>query len=131
MEKQILLPTSVKREMLTTFGVGRDKLRDALTYKVNTPRAKMLRAAAFQRGGVVYTGETAPAGVTPKVKTSTNGEIVTQLLGERVVLYINKRLNKVRLFINNEDIFTEENVTIQHWGDMLYSLRSLYEKLNV
>lgn len=130
MEKQILLPTSVKREMLMTFGIGRDKLRDALLYKANTPRAKMLRAAALQRGGVVYTGEAAPADFVPKIKTSSTGEIMTQLLGERIVLCVNKKLNRARLFINNEEVLVEENVTIRYWGDMLYSLRSLYEKLN-
>ncbi|MDE6483576.1 MAG: hypothetical protein K2L01_07465 [Rikenellaceae bacterium] len=130
MEKQILLPMKVKQEMMRTFGVGRKVLGTALKYQNDSTNAKMLRAAALQRGGVVYTGESAPAGFVPKIKTSTTGEIMTQLLGERIVLCINKKLNRVRLFINNEEVLVEENMTIRHWGDMLYSLRSLYEKLN-
>ena len=130
MEKQILLPMKVKQEMMRTFGVGRKVLGTALKYQNDSNNAKMLRAAALQRGGVVYTGESAPAGFVPKIKTSATGEIMTQLLGECIVLCTNKKLNRVRLFINNEEVLVEENVTIRHWGDMLYSLRSLYEKLN-
>ena len=131
MEKQILLPMRVKQEMMRTFGVGRKVLGTALKYQNDSTNAKMLRAAALQRGGVVYTGKSAPAGFMPKIKTSTTGEIMTQLLGERIVLCVNKKLNRVRLFINNEEVLVEENVTVRHWGDMLYSLRSHYEKLNV
>lgn len=57
MGKQILLPTKVKSEIMKEFSVNRNDLRRALIYERNSNRAKMLRAIALERGGVVYTGE--------------------------------------------------------------------------
>ncbi len=57
MTRQILLPASVLREMRETFKVGRNVLRRALNYERNSDRAKALRAAALERGGLIYTGE--------------------------------------------------------------------------
>ena len=50
MEKQILLPVIVLRELKDTFKVGRNDLRRALNYERNSRRAKMLRSAALERG---------------------------------------------------------------------------------
>lgn len=58
MTRQILLPASVLREMRETFKVGRNVLRRALNYERNSDRAKALRAAALERGGLIYTGNT-------------------------------------------------------------------------
>ena len=69
MTRQILLPASVLREMRETFKVGRNVLRRALNYERNSDRAKALRAAALERGGLIYTGEHAPKGYCPNVET--------------------------------------------------------------
>lgn len=58
--KQILLPTTVRMEMVKTFKITRSTLDRALKYKGNSARDNMLRKAAFQRGGVIYLGITAP-----------------------------------------------------------------------
>lgn len=59
MTKQILLPPTVKAEMCKTFDADSGFLDKALKYKANGPRANMLRAAAIQRGGRVFTGQIA------------------------------------------------------------------------
>ena len=57
MRKQILLPPSVFRELYQTFKVHRVILSRALKYERNSKRDQMLRAAALERGGLIYTGE--------------------------------------------------------------------------
>ena len=56
MKEQILLPPAVAAELRKTFKIERNTLRRALIYESNSDRARMLRAAALERGGVVYTG---------------------------------------------------------------------------
>lgn len=56
MKNQILLPTSIKRELRQTFKATRNELDRALKYKLNSDRAKTLRAAAIERGAVLYNG---------------------------------------------------------------------------
>ena len=56
MRKQILLPPSVFRELYQTFKVHRVILSRALKYERNSKRDQMLRAAALERGGLIYTG---------------------------------------------------------------------------
>lgn len=69
MRKQILLPPSVFRELYQTFKVHRVILSRALKYERNSKRDQMLRAAALERGGLIYTGERAPQGYCPNVET--------------------------------------------------------------
>ena len=59
MSKQILLPVSVKAEMVRTFKITRMTLDRALKYTINSSHASMLRAAAIQRGGRIFTGQVA------------------------------------------------------------------------
>ena len=59
MSKQILLPVSVKAEMVRTFKITRMTLDRALKYTINSSHANMLRAAAIQRGGRLFTGQIA------------------------------------------------------------------------
>lgn len=59
MTRQILLPTSVRMEMVRTFKITRSTLDRALKYAINSSHANMLRTAAIQRGGRVYTGQVA------------------------------------------------------------------------
>ena len=72
MRKQILLPPSVFRELYQTFKVHRVILSRALKYERNSKRDQMLRAAALERGGLIYTGERAPQGYCPNVETRHN-----------------------------------------------------------
>jgi hypothetical protein len=55
--KQIFIPNEVKREMIETFKTTDVTLWSALNFKTNSGFAKTLRAAALERGGVVYPAE--------------------------------------------------------------------------
>ena len=57
-------------DMVKTFKITRSTLDRALKYKGNSARDNMLRKAAFQRGGVIYLGITAPKGYLPDVDTT-------------------------------------------------------------
>ena len=52
MKKEIILNADKKRELAMMFKVTYSTVWAALTYKTNSGRAKTLRAAALQRGGV-------------------------------------------------------------------------------
>lgn len=60
MVRQILLPASVKTELKATFKTGHKALERALKFKINSGPARMLRAAALQRGGLIYDGPIPP-----------------------------------------------------------------------
>lgn len=54
MNNQILLPTSIKRELRETLNASRMEMDRALKFQINSIRAKTLRAAAYSRGGVDF-----------------------------------------------------------------------------
>lgn len=68
MAKQILLPTVVKAEMIQTFKITRMTLDRALKYTINSVHANMLREAAIQRGGRVFTGQMCDAEATHAIE---------------------------------------------------------------
>jgi hypothetical protein len=57
MEKEIFLPAASKREIAKTFKTSHVSVWAALKFKTNSGFAKTLRAAALERGGVVYPRE--------------------------------------------------------------------------
>lgn len=86
--KQILLPTTVRMEMVKTFKITRSTLDRALKYKGNSARDNMLRKAAFQRGGVIYLGITAPKGYLPDVDTTFENGCMRQKFGHRIEVVV-------------------------------------------
>ena len=56
MEKEIFVPAEVKKEIAKTFKTSRVSVWNALKFKTNSGFAHTLRAAALERGGVVYDG---------------------------------------------------------------------------
>jgi hypothetical protein len=56
MEKQIFLPAAIKRELAKTFATSHVTVCAALKFKTRSGFANKLRAAALERGGVVYDG---------------------------------------------------------------------------
>lgn len=132
MKKQILLPTAKLRELRETFNVGRNDLRRALNYDRNSDRARMLRAAALERGGLIYTGEHAPQGYCPNVETKHDQVrgMMYQTFGDRVELQVSRETNVATIVIDNEPVATFNNMTLGTWGDVLYSLQKVYNQLN-
>jgi len=54
MTTQILLPSSIKRELREAHNASRIELDRALKFQINSTRAKELRTAAYDRGGLDY-----------------------------------------------------------------------------
>lgn len=132
MTRQILLPASVLREMRETFKVGRNVLRRALNYERNSDRAKSLRAAALERGGLIYTGKHATKGYCPNVETRHDHVrgVMYQNFGDRVELQVSRETNAATIIIDHEPVATFNDMTIGTWGDVLYSLQRIYNQLN-
>lgn len=133
MTRQILLPVSVLREIREKFKVGRNDLRRALNYGCNSDRAKMLRAAALERGGLIYTGKHAPRGFCPNVETRFDHVrgMMYQSFGARVELQVNRNTNAATIIIDNEVVATFDDMTLGTWGDVLYSLQKIYNQLSM
>ena len=105
--KQILLPTTVRMEMVKTFKITRSTLDRALKYKGNSARDNMLRKAAFQRGGVIYLGITAPKGYLPDVDTTFENGCMRQRFGRRieVVVHLESNWTTIRTVVGNKICF--------------------------
>lgn len=132
MTKQILLPAGTLRELRDTFKVHPVVLNRALKFERNSKRDNMLRAAALQRGGLIYTGVNAPQGFCPNVETShdhVNG-LILQNFGERIELQISRRTNAAEVIIDGQTVVIFNDMTISSWGNVLYSLQQVYNQLN-
>lgn len=118
--------------MREKFKVGRNDLRRALNYERNSDRARMLRAAALKRGGLIFTGERAPQGYCPNVETRHDQVrgMMYQTFGDRVELQVSRETNAATIIIDNEPVATFNDMTLDTWGDVLYSLQKIYNQLN-
>lgn len=56
MGKEILLPAKAKKELAATFNTSSVTVWSALKFKTNSGFANTLRAAAVERGGVLFDG---------------------------------------------------------------------------
>ena len=132
MRKQILLPASVFRELRGDFKVHSVILGRALKYERNSKRDQMLRAAALERGGLIYTGERAPKDYCPNVETTHDQErgMMIQSFGDRVELHVNMKTNAAAIIIDRQPVATFNDMTVGTWGDVLYSLQKIYNQLN-
>jgi len=132
MERQIFLPGPIRKEMAEVFKLGRNELSRALAYERNTAKAKMLRIAALERGGVIYTGVHAPKGFCPDVETGHDHatRTMTQRIGDRVALVVSRDTNTAMIEIDGEPVATFREMTLGAWGDVLYALQQIYNQLD-
>lgn len=130
MTRQILLPTSVRMEMVKTFKITRSTLDRALKYKGNSARDNMLRKAAFQRGGVIYLGITAPKGYLPDVDTTFENGCMRQRFGppDRGRRPFGKQPDD-QSTSTGQRVASFDDLTVSTWGNMLYSLQLIYNRL--
>lgn len=132
MKKQILLPTAVRREIRETFKVHLVILERALKYERNSKRDKMLRTAALERGGLIYTGVQAPAGYMPDVETRFDhvAGVMHQTFRSRVQLSVNLKENIAAIYVDGQQVVRFDDMTTASWGNVLYSLQQMYNQLN-
>ena len=129
MNKQILLPYAIKKELSKTFSSSRHELNRALTYAINSPRAKELRAAALERGGLIYTAVVAPSGYMPDVETRFPMGYMVQSFGDRVVLSLNRATNVATLSVDGAEVASFNDMNLGTWGSVLYSMQQMYNTL--
>lgn len=137
--KTIYLPIEKKREILAlkwdVKGVRRKvsevTLQSALNYITQTPLARTLRAAAIERGGVIY-DDSVPRNFVPDCTTEfdhING-IVRQELSNGITLEIHKKDNLAIAYKDAVEIARFEDMTLNKWSKVLFSLQKLYTHLN-
>lgn len=131
MEKQILLPVTVLRELKDTFKVGRNDLRRALNYERNSKRAKMLRSAALERGGLIYTkGGTGEGCHLVSVEGGTeNGRRIYRLFKQGMELEVDCGMEHLTVK-SGEIVCMVCDVDVQSWKEVLYFVQKVYNGWN-
>ena len=128
--KQILLPTTVRMEMVKTFKITRSTRPGVeVTKATSDARDNMLRKAAFQRGGVIYLGITAPKGYLPDVDTTFENGCMRQKFGHRIEVVVHLESNRTTIHIDGQKVASFDDLTVSTWGNMLYSLQTIYNRL--
>lgn len=124
--QQILLPLSIWQDINREYSCGEKELRRALRYECNSNRAKELRRAALNRGGLVYRWKTAPKGYVPKVGTEHDemSGAIRQKINERLELVFT-RDGRFEIRVDSEPAYQGEGVTTREWGNMLLSLETI------
>lgn len=101
-EKQIFLPVEDKKEMIKSFKTTKETLWAALNFKTDSNFARMLRAAAYERGGVLYPDPKKSKGYIPECDTvfNTSEKTMVQSFGVRVKLVGNLSSGELSLFVD-------------------------------
>lgn len=127
--KQILLPTARKRELRETFEVNPMALDRALKFEVNSSEARKLRAAALQRGGLIYNGPV-PAEFIPQCDTEFDHQkkVMIQRFGNSATVVISDTSATIQ-FPGCEKI-TIEGITNANWHALLFGVQQIVNQLN-
>lgn len=132
MEKQILVPTSMRAQLARDFKCDINSVRRALLYKRNGNVSRAVRKAALERGGLIYTGIAAPAGYMPDVDTCfdhANGYMY-QTIGNKVKLSLHLPTNLVTISVDGNKVAEFADMTTASWSNVLYAMQQMYNKLN-
>lgn len=129
MNKQILLPTKVKSELGRTFKIDRMAVGRALKYECHSQRARMLRTAALERGGLIYNGPV-PAEFVPQCNTEFDHQkkVVIQKFGNSATVTISKTTATVEL--PGCEKITIEGITNANWNALLFGVQQIVNQLN-
>lgn len=116
MNRQIFLPVEVKKQLEAEFKTTTPTVWAALNYKTKSSFAKMLRAAALERGGAVYGG--ADEEYVPNCDTTFNevDQTMVQTFSDRVRLIVKFSDGAVEYWIDNEIHASYENLTVAETG---------------
>lgn len=113
MEKQIFLPVDVKKEMITTFKTTKETLWAALNHTSNSSFSRLLRAAAYERGGVLYLDQRRPpCPMRCETVFDTADRTMIQTFGPDVRLIGNLESGKVSLYVSGDLKATSENPSL-------------------
>lgn len=133
MEKQIYLSSKKKKELIETFKVTRQTLWYALTFKRDSKIAKVLRAAAMQRGGVLIdfeTGDKVDADyVFDTYFTYTPRHQMFQFFGARVVMRIDIATNLTTIEVDGKVIKKIEDTKLRMIKEIQEEAQDIAETL--
>lgn len=131
-EKQIFLPVEIKKEMIKTFKTTKETLWAALNFKTKSSFARLLQAAAYERGGVLYPNPQRPAGYVPQCETvfNTSEKTMVQSFGNRVKLIGNLSTGEVSLFVDGEQVTTFDNPRLDKLSDIQATAENLANELS-
>lgn len=130
-EKQIFLPVEIKKEIIKTFKTTKETLWAALNYKTDSNFARMLRAAAFERGGVLYPDPKKSKGYIPDCETvfNTSEKTMVQSFGIRVKLVGNLSSGELSLFVDGEQKATFDNPHLDELSNIQATAQNLANEL--
>lgn len=131
-EKQIFLPVEIKKEIIKTFKTTKESLWAALTYKTDSNFARMLRAAAFERGGVLYPDPKRSNRYVPECETvfNTSEKTMVQSFGVRVKLVANLSSGELSLFVDGEQKATFDNPHLDELSNIQVTAQNLANELS-
>lgn len=131
MSKQILLPTAVLTEMRKKFKTTTVTLWSALTFKTQSPFAKMLRAAALQRGGQIFTGPV-PERFVADCETIFDHENqkIIQKFGGDITVEISQTERSAAICDQHGQVIVIKDMTMDKWNRLLYGLQLIIAQLN-
>ena len=130
--KLIYLPVEIKKEIIKSFKTTKETLWAALNYKTDSNFARMLRAAAFERGGVLYPDPKRTADYVPQCETTfnTSEKTMVQNFGVRVKLIGNLSSGELSLFVDGEQKATFANPHLDELSDIQLTAQNLANELS-
>lgn len=131
-EKQIFLPAEIKKEMIKTFKTTKETLWAALNYKTDSNFARMLRAAAYERGGVLYPDPKRSNRYIPECDTvfNTSEKTMVQSFGGRVKLVANLSSGELSLFVDGEQKAIFDNPHLDELSNIQVTAQNLANELS-
>lgn len=130
-EKQIFLPVEIKKEMIKTFKTTKETLWAALNFRTDSNFARMLRAAAYERGGVLYPDPKRSSGSVPQCETvfNTSEKTMVQSFGNRVKLVANLSGGELSLFVDGEQKATFDNPKLDELSNIQAMAQNIADEL--
>ena len=76
-----------------------------------------------------YLGITAPKGYLPDVDTTFENGCMRQRFGRRIEVVVHLGSNRTTIHIDGQRVASFDDLTVSTWGNMLYSLQLIYNRL--
>lgn len=126
-EKQIFLPVEIKKEIIKTFKTTKETLWSALNFRTESSFARLLRAAAYERGGVLYPANRRPSEFETIFNTSE--KTMVQTFGTRVKLIANLSNGELSLFVDGEQKATFDNPHLDELSNIQVTAQNIADEL--
>ena len=102
--KEIMLPSEVKKGLEKDFGVSGVTVWKALNFETTQGKANLIRKAALERGGRIYDGSPSSESWAPDCETThqTAEQTMTQVFSDRVKIIADFKNGKVAVYVDND-----------------------------